>query len=237
MQRQATDAREQALRDFLGGFGFRGDDALRQVATFSGGERTRLALALLVHRRPNLLLLDEPTNHLDMLTRDALAEALQEFTGALVVVSHDRYLLRATVDRFQLVDDGRVASFDGDLDDYRDWLVRGDLGGANSRPPKRAIDEADAAGRVRSVADPKFRIRQRRPLERSLGKLEKKLETLQAERAACEARLCDQALYDEEMKAELAAEQRRLDELQVELAYTEKMWLEVGEELERFDAG
>ena len=117
------DAREQELRDFLGGFDFRGDMASAAVGRFSGGEKARLTLALIVRQKPNLLLLDEPTNHLDIEMREALTEALQDFGGALVVVAHDRHLLRATTDALWLVADGKVAPFDGDLDDYRDWVL------------------------------------------------------------------------------------------------------------------
>jgi ATP-binding cassette, subfamily F, member 3 len=124
MQRLAPAEREQVLRDFLGGFAFRGDDATRPVGPMSGGERARLALAMLVWLRPQLLVLDEPTNHLDASTRDALADAMAEFDGALVLVSHDRYLLRATVDDFVRVADGRLERFDGDLDDYAQWLLQ-----------------------------------------------------------------------------------------------------------------
>ena len=116
-------AREQEMRDFLGGFDFRGDMASAPVGRFSGGEKARLTLALLVRQKPNLLILDEPTNHLDIEMREALAEALQDYDGALVVVAHDRHLLRATTDELWLVADGRVAPFDGDLDDYRDWVL------------------------------------------------------------------------------------------------------------------
>ncbi len=116
-------AREQDLRDFLGGFDFRGDMVTQPVGRFSGGEKARLTLALLVRQKPNLLLLDEPTNHLDIEMREALAEALQDYDGALVVVAHDRHLLRATTDALWLVADGAVAPFDGDLDDYRDWVL------------------------------------------------------------------------------------------------------------------
>ncbi|HEY5310124.1 MAG TPA: ATP-binding cassette domain-containing protein, partial [Casimicrobiaceae bacterium] len=118
------DAREQELRDFLGGFDFRGDMANSAVGRFSGGEKARLTLALIVRQKPNLLLLDEPTNHLDIEMREALTEALQDFGGALVVVAHDRHLLRATTDFLWLVADGKIALFDGDLDDYRDWVLR-----------------------------------------------------------------------------------------------------------------
>ena len=121
LARLAPGVREQELRDFLGGFDFRGDQVFQRVADFSGGEKARLALALIVWERPNLLVLDEPTNHLDIEMREALAQALQDFEGTLIVVAHDRHLLEAATDQWWLVADGRVAPFDGDLDDYREW--------------------------------------------------------------------------------------------------------------------
>src|SRR6266850_1610871 len=124
LARFAPDTREQELRNYLGSFNFPGDVASDPVGNFSGGEKARLALALIVWQRPNLLLLDEPTNHLDLETREALAVALAQFEGTLVLVSHDRHLLRATTDQFLIVADGRLAPFDGDLDDYRDWLFK-----------------------------------------------------------------------------------------------------------------
>ena len=116
--------REQELRNYLGSFNFPGDMATGPIANFSGGEKARLALALIVWQRPNLLLLDEPTNHLDLETREALTVALAQFEGTLVLVSHDRHLLRATTDQFLIVADGTLREFDGDLDDYRDWLLK-----------------------------------------------------------------------------------------------------------------
>ncbi|WP_155489376.1 ATP-binding cassette domain-containing protein, partial [Cronobacter sakazakii] len=113
---------EQQLRDYLGGFGFKGDKVTEVTERFSGGEKARLVLALIVWQRPNLLLLDEPTNHLDLDIRQALTDALIEFEGALVVVSHDRHLIRSTTDDLYLVHDGKVEPFDGDLDDYQQWL-------------------------------------------------------------------------------------------------------------------
>jgi ATP-binding cassette subfamily F protein 3 len=120
--RLAPDKSEQELRNYLGSFGFHGDKALDKVAPFSGGEKARLVLALITWQKPNLLLLDEPTNHLDLEMRHALTMALQGFEGAMVVVSHDRHLLRTTTDDFYLVHGGRVEPFDGDLDDYHKWL-------------------------------------------------------------------------------------------------------------------
>ena len=124
LSRITSNTREQDLRNYLGGFNFPGDMATTSIETFSGGEKARLALALIVWQRPNLLLLDEPTNHLDLETREALTVALAQFEGTLVLVSHDRHLLRATTDQFLIVADGRLAPFDGDLEDYREWLFR-----------------------------------------------------------------------------------------------------------------
>ena len=143
-------AREQELRDFLGGFDFRGDMASAPVGRFSGGEKARLTLALIVRQKPNLLLLDEPTNHLDIEMREALTEALQDYDGALVVVAHDRHLLRATTDELWLVADGRVAPFDGDLDDYRDWvLARAPRGEATAAADAGGADGASTGRRCR----------------------------------------------------------------------------------------
>jgi ATP-binding cassette subfamily F protein 3 len=120
----APRVREQELRGFLGGFNFPGEMALNPITHFSGGEKARLALAMIVWQRPNLLLLDEPTNHLDLETREALTVALAQFEGTLVLVSHDRHLLRATTDEFLIVSEGQLQPFDGDMDDYRDWLFK-----------------------------------------------------------------------------------------------------------------
>jgi ATP-binding cassette subfamily F protein 3 len=128
LARAAPGVREQELRNFLGGFNFPGEMALSPIEDFSGGEKARLALAMIVWQRPNLLLLDEPTNHLDLETREALTVALAQFEGTLVLVSHDRHLLRATTDQFLIVADGRLQEFDGDLDDYRNWLFKTKLG-------------------------------------------------------------------------------------------------------------
>ena len=137
LARIAPQAREQELRNFLGGFNFPGELATNPIEHFSGGEKARLALALIVWRRPNLLLLDEPTNHLDLETREALTVALAQFEGTLVLVSHDRHLLRATTDQFLIVAGGRLRPFDGDLDDYRDWLLKRGLEKPLEPPPKK----------------------------------------------------------------------------------------------------
>ena len=158
IQRLDEKASEQAIRDYLGRFGFQGDRAFEPVAPFSGGEKARLVLALLVYQKPNLLLLDEPTNHLDLDMREALVTALQEFAGAIVVVSHDRHFLRTTVDEYYLVHDHQVVQFKGDLDDYSLWLQENtvNLKGSSERVTKpsdnkKAQRQAAAAGRVKQL--------------------------------------------------------------------------------------
>src|SRR5438477_7014249 len=143
LSRIAKAVREQELRNFLGGFNFPGDMATTSIANFSGGEKARLALALIVWQRPNLLLLDEPTNHLDLDTREALTVALAQFEGTLVLVSHDRHLLRATTDKLLIVANGTLREFDGDLEDYRDWLLK--------REPATKVAKPAAAPRPKSV--------------------------------------------------------------------------------------
>ena len=230
LARLAPSVGEQTLRGFLGGFGFSGDDTLRPVESFSGGERARLALALLAWQRPNLLLLDEPTNHLDLAMRDALTLALQDYAGALVVVSHDRYLLRTLTDRFLLVADGRVRPFDGDLEDYRAWLAQEARGEeAGSGPPPAAARreqrrlEAEERNRLGTL---------RRPLERRLAELERRLADLGAEREALEASLADPAIYDAADKARLKDSLLGRAQLVQALAEAEQAWMETAEQLE-----
>ena len=209
LTRLAPSTREQELRDYLGGFNFPGDMAASAIEHFSGGEKARLALALIVWQRPNLLLLDEPTNHLDLETREALAVALAQFEGTLVLVSHDRHLLRATTEQLLIVADGAVSPFDGDLDDYRDSLL--------NRAPQ-------AAPAPKKPAKPK--PVSRKPLEARIRRLEELMARLAAQRADIEARLGDPAIYADERKGELEA--LLLDQAYVgkELAQLEAEWLE-----------
>ena len=230
--RLSPSASDQEIRDFLGGFDFRGDAAFGRVGEFSGGEKARLALALIAWRRPNLLLLDEPTNHLDLEMRAALTEALAGFEGAVVIVSHDRHLLRASVDQFWCVADGRVAPFDGDLDDYHAWL-RQRLGEGSA---KTSRDEDEAAPRVdkrelrRAAADRRERLK---PLTRARDTAERRMTELQNEIDALEARLGDETLYLPERKQELVELTRKRGELAVALEAAEQGWLEAEEALER----
>jgi ATP-binding cassette, subfamily F, member 3 len=172
--------REQELRDYLGSFNFPGDMATGPVENFSGGEKARLALALIVWQRPNLLLLDEPTNHLDLDTREALTVALAQFEGTLVLVSHDRHLLRAATEKLLIVADGALREFDGDLDDYRDWLLKRDL---VPRPEKRKL----------AVAKPG--IAKRKPSEARIRRLEELMTRLNTQKASIEQRLADPGVY------------------------------------------
>jgi ATP-binding cassette subfamily F protein 3 len=233
LRRLDPQATEQALRDYLGGFGFAGDRALGPVAPLSGGEKARLVLALIIRQRPNLLLLDEPTNHLDLEMRQALAEALQEFDGALVLVSHDRHLLRVTSDDLWLVDGGAVRPFDGDLDDYPAWLAgrqfqdeqKGSTGpGPSERGGERKQQRRQAA-EVRKALQP-LRTREK-TLERRLNELGERRATLEQELTAPE--LYEPAAKDRLLK--LLADQRQL---QADLDDTETAWLEVCEAIEQF---
>ncbi len=241
MMRLDPSAREQDLRDYLGGFDFRGDGeggtatpATVPCGTFSGGEKTRLALAILIWSRPNLLLLDEPTNHLDLEMRHALTLALQEFDGAMVLVSHDRALLRATCDRFVLVDGGRVTDFDGDLDDYRDWLaVRRTEAAAADKCPEQAADKAARkADRAEAAAERKARLAERRPLVKERDQLDRKLEDWNREKGQIDERLADPAIYSGTPSADLEALLKRQAELVTCIDEAEARWLDIEERLE-----
>jgi len=240
--RIATNVREQELRNYLGGFNFPGDMATTSIETFSGGEKARLALALIVWQRPNLLLLDEPTNHLDLETREALTVALAQFEGTLVLVSHDRHLLRATTDQFLIVADGRLAPFDGDLDDYRDWLFKTKLAPeeASAPLPERKLAPAPqpAAGERRGQRRKEAEERQRhsaarKPLESRLKRLDEQMAKLSARKAAVDAQLADPAIYAEDRKDALKA--LILDQAYVarELEQAEGEWLELQRQVEK----
>jgi ATP-binding cassette, subfamily F, member 3 len=223
LQRLDPKATERDLRGFLGGFGFQGDTAMAEVAPFSGGEKARLALALIVYQRPNLLLLDEPTNHLDLEMRHALASALQDFEGALLIVSHDRFLLRSVVDEFWLVAGGRVTTFTGDLEDYRREL--------DAHLAKAATEAAPASRKDQRRLGAEKR-QQLRPLQQAMQKAETALAKLGSKRAELEAELADPALYEPGEKIRLQGllkDKARLDQ-QIEQA--ELAWLEAGEALE-----
>ncbi|MFJ5449691.1 ABC transporter ATP-binding protein [Pectobacterium carotovorum] len=231
--RLAERETEQQLRDYLGGFGFQGDKVTEITERFSGGEKARLVLALIVWQRPNLLLLDEPTNHLDLDMRQALTEALIDFEGALVVVSHDRHLIRSTTDDLYLVHDQKVEPFDGDLEDYQQWLV-------GLQRQENAADEAPKENTANSAQGRKDQKRreaelrtQTQPLRKQITKLEQQMEKLGETLAALEARLADSAIYDISRKAELTDCLQQQTKVKIELEETEISWLDAQEQLEQ----
>jgi ATP-binding cassette subfamily F protein 3 len=246
LARIAPEAREQELRDFLGGFNFSGDMASSPIAPFSGGEKARLALALIIWQKPNLLLLDEPTNHLDLETRHALTMALAQFEGTLILVSHDRHLLRASTDQFMLVAKHRLQPFDGDLDDYRDWLLQH---AAETRAAAKAASqagglaenmregEASAGNRKdqrRQEAEARQKLAQlKKPLQSRIAKLEKEMDALNAEKAVLDAFVAAPESYETAMKAKLTDALKRQAEVQARLEALEAEWLDAQEELEQ----
>jgi ATP-binding cassette subfamily F protein 3 len=234
MARLDPKAREQDLRNYLGGFDFRGDMADGPVAPLSGGEKSRLALALLVRRRPNLLLLDEPTNHLDLEMRHALTRALAGFEGSMVLVSHDRALLRTVCDSFLLVADGKAAPFDGDVDDYLRWLTerRDSALQSGAEATLTADREARRAQRENAAAERQQRLARRRPLVKESAQVEARMAQLEKEKKDLETRLADPAFYASGSAAEIQAAVRRSGEVTALLAADEERWLEIHAALE-----
>ncbi|KPU57946.1 ABC transporter family protein [Pseudomonas fluorescens] len=233
LQRLAPTEREQTLRDFLGGFDFRGARIDEPVLNFSGGEKARLALALIAWDRPNLLLLDEPTNHLDLEMRLALTMALQEFSGAVLVVSHDRHLLKSTTDNFYLVADGKVEEFDGDLEDYTRWLV--DYRQRNAPVSNTPVNPDKTDKKAQRQAAAALR-QQLAPHKREADKLETELGKLHEKLAKIDASLGDSDIYEPARKNELRdllAEQAKLKVREAEL---EEAWMEALELLESMQA-
>jgi ATP-binding cassette subfamily F protein 3 len=259
MQKLAPTVRDQELRNFLGGFNFPGDMVTSPIRPFSGGEKARLALALIVWQRPNLLLLDEPTNHLDLETREALTLALAQFEGTLVVVSHDRHLLRATTDEFIIVADGRLQPFDGDLDDYKDWLFKTKLGKAAeaaglpvkdkgaARPAPAALTPAPAPAAPLASSDRKEQKRAgaeerqrlatlKKPIENRIKRLEEQMAKLNARKAEIDARLLEPAIYEADKKDELKTLVADQAFLVRDLGTLEEEWLSLQEQLESLAA-
>ncbi|MCW8900071.1 MAG: ATP-binding cassette domain-containing protein [Gammaproteobacteria bacterium] len=232
LQRLDPKATESDLRKYLGGFAFNNDMAIDPVAPLSGGEKARLVLALVVYQRPNLLLLDEPTNHLDLEMRHALTVAMQDFEGAMIIVSHDRHLLRTVTDNFLLVANGKVAEFDGSLDDYRNWL---------SQENKKVLI-AETEVKENNTADPQNKKQQRqisaekrrllKPLQNRLKKLEKQMEELSSNKESLQEKLADNDIYNQENKELLKTLLEEQGQVDSSLQQVEMDWLEVSEELE-----
>jgi len=233
LQRLAPTEREQTLRDFLGGFDFRGARIDEPVLNFSGGEKARLALALIAWERPNLLLLDEPTNHLDLEMRLALTMALQEFSGAVLVVSHDRHLLKSTTDNFYLVADGKVEEFDGDLEDYARWLVEYRQRNAPVSNTPVNLDKTDKKAQRQQAAALRQQLA---PHKREADKLEAELGKLHEKLAKIEASLGDSAVYEAARKDELRDLLAEQAKLKVRESQLEEAWMEALELLESMQA-
>lgn len=234
MQQLAPQQTEQQLRDYLGSFAFHGDKVNEQVAHFSGGEKARLVLALIVWQRPNLLLLDEPTNHLDLDMRQALTEALVDYQGSLVIVSHDRHLLRSTVDEFYLVHDGQVEEFKGDLADYQKWLNEQN---SQPQPTEKDATKTESHNPAQNRKEQKRKEAELRqqlaPLRKSLAQWESKMETLSQKLADIEQQLANGDLYQAEMKENLTALLKDQAEYKKQLEEVELEWFSVQENMEK----
>ncbi len=227
---------EQELRDYLGGFDFRGDMASRAIEPFSGGEKSRLALALLIRTKPNLLLLDEPTNHLDLEMREALTFALQDYEGGMVFVSHDRHLLRTCADELLLVADGKATEFDGDLDDYAAWLASQRNAERSPEPDVAAEKSERLAQRADAKANRQALLAQRRPLLKEIEQLERKLAKWNEEKAALDAQFADPAFYAAVDRVKSEEMHRQAGLLGEQIDEAEMRWLEVHEALEGLPA-
>jgi len=230
-QLSGQPTREQDLRSFLGSFNFTGDQVKQSVGSMSGGEKARLVLCMLVWQRPNLLLLDEPTNHLDLATREALGMALNEFEGTVMLVSHDRSLLRTVCDEFWLVSRGGVDPFDGDLDDYQRYLL--DEAKRQREAVKESVKEAAAAAASAKqvtpapAAKPAREDNRTRQLRRELEKTEARMAELNAQKTALEARLAGHPSV-----AEITELGQQLQVVQNELDTLEERWLELSGQVE-----
>ncbi|WP_325891492.1 ABC transporter ATP-binding protein [Grimontia sp. NTOU-MAR1] len=238
MMRLAPEATEQQLRDYLGSFGFHGDKALDVIAPFSGGEKARLVLALIVWQKPNLLLLDEPTNHLDLDMRAALTMALQSFEGAMVIVSHDRYLLRATTDDLYLVHDRKVEPFNGDLNDYHQWLnelQRSERRQEQAENAKPAGANTQAARKEQKRLEAEFR-KQTAPIRKKIDTLDTKLEKYSATIAEVESQLAEPSIYEASNKEKLTELLRQQADAKSSLEEVELEWMDLQEQLEQMEA-
>jgi len=216
---------EQAARNYLGGFDFQGDRVMEPVAPFSGGEKARLVLALLIYQKPNLLLMDEPTNHLDLDMRHALSVALQDFEGAMVLVSHDRHLLRSVTDSFLLVDSGRVTPFDEDLDAYRNWLMQPRAGSG-----ERKAEPAGLSKKAQRQQEAEKR-RQMQPLKNEIKQLEQLMDRLNGEKQQIEQQLADSDIYEPENQDQLQQLNQQQAQLSRKLDEAEESWLLLSEKL------
>ncbi|NLB30589.1 MAG: ATP-binding cassette domain-containing protein [Alcaligenaceae bacterium] len=244
MMRIAPNEREQSLRDYLGGFGFIGEQALSKVEPFSGGEKARLALALLVWKKPNLLLLDEPSNHLDVDMREALARALTEFEGSILLVSHDRHLLRSTSDEFMIVADGSISEFDGDLDDYQQWLANrkaeerqeSNIAKQKERIASGENTAIDRRAQRRQEAEDRQRLNiLKKPLLKELHQLEAQLEKSTQRLEELQEAMSNENFYSDENRDSRIAQLSEHGQLEAQKNELEERWLELNEAIEQIE--
>jgi ATP-binding cassette subfamily F protein 3 len=233
IQRLSPTTSEQAIRDFLGGFNFHGDEATGAPKNFSGGEKARLALALVVWGKPNLLIMDEPTNHLDLEMCHALTMALQSFSGAMILVSHDRHLLRNSVDEFLLVANGQVRPFDGDLDEYQQWLLKSKR---DNSVPKTAdnidVPKVDRKQLRRQAAEQRNQLQ---PMKNKVSKVEATIESNELELNSIESKLLDNTIYEVANKEKLQEIMQRQGMLRLQNDRLEEEWMLLHEELEALE--
>jgi ATP-binding cassette subfamily F protein 3 len=233
--RLKPDASDQQIRNFLGGFGFHGDQALEVSDKFSGGELARLALARIAWLKPNLLILDEPTNHLDLDMRHALTMALQNYDGAIVVVSHDRHLLANTVDQFYLVHQGQVSEFDGDLEDYRAFIKQSENADETGVVTTKQTENSAEAKKDKKRKEAEIR-KALSPLKKQVAKLEEQVESLQTQLEAIEVKLADTSLYEPAQKAALQTTLNEQSQAKKQLETDEEQWMLLLEELEELES-
>ncbi|MCR8922218.1 ATP-binding cassette domain-containing protein [Dasania sp. GY-MA-18] len=234
LQRLAPKAREQEIRNFLGGFNFHGDMAVEPIRHFSGGEKARLALAIVVWQKPNLLLLDEPTNHLDLEMCHALTVALQGFEGAVVVISHDRHLLRNTVDQFLLVANGKAQAFDDDLDAYSRWIMeqRKIANSENKNTSKASETDNSASNKKEQRQQAAEQRKKLAPITNAIKNIEKNMAQLETKLSRIEESLADSSLYEDDNKANLQRLLKEQGELKLAHEQAEEQWFELNDELE-----
>ncbi|MFV1984202.1 MAG: ATP-binding cassette domain-containing protein [Thiohalomonadales bacterium] len=235
LQRIDPRATEKDLRQYLGGFAFRNDMATSIITHFSGGEKARLVLALLVYQKPNLLLLDEPTNHLDLEMRYALTTALQEFEGAMLIVSHDRHLLRTVTDKLLLVANGQVSEFNGDLDDYRQWVKDQDRDVTDSRSYSKELNGDSNTSKKQQRQSAAEQRKKSKPLRNKIKKFETEIEKLTKQKEIIDIVLSESDIYEESNKDKL----KKILAEQVEniklLNISEELWLVANDELEELE--
>ncbi|MBV1871216.1 MAG: ATP-binding cassette domain-containing protein, partial [Gammaproteobacteria bacterium] len=236
MIRLSPSSSELSLRNYLGSFGFHGADVDKTASLFSGGEKSRLGLALMIWQKPNVLLLDEPTNHLDLEMRHALTMALQDFEGAVVLISHDRHLIKCTTDDLYLAADGQIKPFKGGLEEYSEWLSAHRKQASSESEPVSSDNQNAIKNKKGDRKKAAERRQQLKPLRDRQKKAEKAMERLSDKKEQVEAQLSDNTLYEENNKDELKKLLSQQAGIQKELEQVELDWMDISEELDAMQA-